>query len=61
MVYTVGETAKMLGIAPSALRHYDREGLLPFVERSSGGTRMFQQKDLEWLSLIQCLKKPGCP
>lgn len=59
MVYTVGETAKMLGIAPSALRHYDREGLLPFVERSSGGTRMFQQKDLEWLSLIQCLKKAG--
>lgn len=59
MVYTVGETAKMLGIAPSALRYYDREGLLPFVERSSGGTRMFQQKDLEWLSLIHCLKKAG--
>lgn len=59
MVYTVGETVKMLGIAPSALRYYDREGLLPFVERSSGGTRMFQQKDLEWLSLIHCLKKAG--
>ena len=33
MIYTVGEAAKMLGVAPSALRYYDKEGLLPFVER----------------------------
>ena len=31
MVYTVGEMAKLLGVAASTLRYYDKEGLLPFV------------------------------
>lgn len=59
MLYTVGEMAKRLGIAPSALRYYDKEGLLPFVECSSGGMRMFKDSDYEWLQIIECLKKTG--
>lgn len=61
MMYTVGEMAKMLGIPASTLRYYDKEGLLPFVERSPGGMRMFQEKDYEWLQVINCLKKTGMP
>lgn len=61
MIYTVGEMAKRLGIPGSTLRYYDKEGLLPFVERSSGGIRMFQDKDYEWLKIIECLKKAGMP
>lgn len=59
MAYTVGETAKRLGIPASTLRYYDKEGLLPFVERSSGGIRMFQEKDFAWLRVIGCMKKAG--
>lgn len=59
MIYTVGEMAKMLGIPSSTLRYYDKEGLLPFVERSPGGIRMFQEKDYELLKIIECLKKAG--
>lgn len=59
MTYTVGQMAKMLGLAGSTLRYYDKEGLLPFVERSSGGIRMFREKDYEWLQIIKCLKKAG--
>lgn len=59
MYYTVGEMAKKLEIAPSTLRYYDKEGLLPFVERSEGGIRKFQESDFEWLALIECLKKTG--
>lgn len=61
MVYTVGEMAKLLGVPASTLRYYDKEGLLPFVERSPGGMRMFQEKDYEWLQIIECLKKTGMP
>ncbi len=61
MLYTVGEMAKKLNVAPSTLRYYDREGLLPFVERSSGGIRMFNDSDFEYLSTIECLKKTGMP
>lgn len=59
MLYTVGEMAKKLGVAPSTLRYYDQEGLLPFVERSSGGVRVFKDSDYEWLQVIGCLKKTG--
>ncbi len=59
MLYTVGEMAKLLGIPASTLRYYDQEGLLPFVERSSSGIRMFKDADYEWLQIIECLKKTG--
>lgn len=59
MIYTVGEMAKSLGIPSSTLRYYDKEGLLPFVERSSSGIRVFHEKDYEWLQIINCLKKNG--
>ncbi|MGN1116279.1 MAG: MerR family transcriptional regulator [Candidatus Ornithomonoglobus sp.] len=61
MIYTVSETAKILNVAPSTIRYYDKEGLLPFVERSAGGIRMFKDKDFEWLFVIECLKKTGMP
>ena len=59
MFYTVGEMAKRLVIAPSTLRYYDQEGLLPFVERYGGGVRVFKDSDYEWLQIISCLKKTG--
>ena len=61
MFYTVGEMAKRLGVSASALRYYDQEGLLPFVERSRSGMRMFKDSDFEWLQIIECLKKTGMP
>ncbi len=61
MTYTVGEMAKLLGLPPSTLRYYDKEGLLPFVARSSGGMRIFHDKDYAWLQTIGCLKKTGMP
>lgn len=61
MIYTVGEMAKKLNVAASTLRYYDKEGLLPFLERSGGGIRMFKDDDLSWLQIIECLKKTGMP
>ncbi|MCI8304337.1 MAG: MerR family transcriptional regulator [Lawsonibacter sp.] len=61
MFYTIGEMAQKLNVAPSTLRYYDKEGLLPFVERSSGGIRMFKDEDMEWLRMLGCLKKAGMP
>ena len=46
-----------LDVPASTLRFYDKEGLLPFVERSPGGIRMFRNTDLEWLQIIGCMKK----
>ena len=59
MEYTIGEAAAYLGITPSTLRYYEKEGLLPFVKRTQGGKRVFTKDDFEWLLIIGCLKKTG--
>jgi DNA-binding transcriptional MerR regulator len=59
MTYTIGAVAKKLHLAPSTLRYYDQSGLLPSLERSPGGVRIFQESDLELLSIIECLKETG--
>lgn len=53
--------AQQAGIPASTLRYYDKEGLLPFVERTPGGIRIFQDRDMEWLRVIGCLKRAGMP
>lgn len=58
-MYTIGQVSKMFDLSISTLRYYDKEGLLPFVERSNSGIRMFSDKDYEWLKIIECLKKSG--
>ena len=59
MLYTIGEMSKKLGIPASTLRYYEKEQLLPCVERTTGGIRMFKESDLEFLNFIHCLKKAG--
>lgn len=59
MLFTIGEAAAHIGITPSTLRYYDQEGLLPFVDRSKGGIRIFRASDLAWLRMINCLKTAG--
>ena len=61
MAYTVGERANIMGVPASTLRYYDKEGLLPFVERTSGGIRMFKEQDYEWMKIIECMKRAGMP
>lgn len=61
MTLSIGEISNKLSIAPSTLRYYEKEGLLPSVERTEGGIRVYTQKDVEWLKLIECLKKTKMP
>ena len=56
MTYTIQTIAKLMGINPSTLRYYDSMGLLPNIEKSKNGTRIFKDKDIEWLITIECLK-----
>ena len=61
MYYTIGEAAQRMHLSAPTLRYYDKEGLLPFVDRSAGCARMFKESDFEWLRLIECLKSTGMP
>ncbi len=59
MFYNISEVAKKMNVTSSTLRYYDKEGLLPFVDRTEGGIRKFKEDDFEWLSIIECLKNTG--
>jgi len=59
--YSISEVAKELNLTVYALRYYDKEGLMPFVERTATGTRLFKESDIDALKLIECLKATGMP
>lgn len=59
MSYSIKAAAEKFGLTPNTLRFYEKEGLLPQVERSQSGIRRYTDEDLEWLSLICCLKNTG--
>ncbi|WP_042147823.1 MerR family transcriptional regulator [Paucisalibacillus sp. EB02] len=59
--YSISEVAKELNLTVYTLRYYDKEGLMPFVERKPSGTRLFKESDIEALKVIECLKSTGMP
>ncbi|MBD7914791.1 MerR family transcriptional regulator [Clostridium sp. Sa3CUN1] len=61
MSYTIKQFAEKIGVTVSTLRYYDKEGLLPFVDKKENGTRVFKDKDFEVLAIIACMKKSGLP
>jgi DNA-binding transcriptional MerR regulator len=61
MKYTIKEVAEKMNLSISTLRYYDKEGLLPFVERSESGYRIFSDSDLVMLASIEKFKQTGMP
>ena len=59
MEYSIQQVAQKTELKPHVLRYYEKEGLLPYVKRSEGGSRRYSDNDLEWLGLINCLKNTG--
>ena len=59
MYYTIKQISEKTNLKPSVLRYYEKEGLLPSVNRSVNGIRRYSESDLEWIGLICCLKNTG--
>ena len=52
-LYTMKDVVDITGIPATTLRFYDKKGLLQFVRRSVGGVRIFTDRDIALLRLIQ--------
>ena len=61
MSYTIKQAAEIMNVTPTTLRYYDKQGLLPFMERKESGYRIFSEEDIAMLRVIECLKKSGMP
>ena len=55
---TVGEIARRSGFAGSAVRYYEKMGLLP-ATRTSGGQRRFERSTLRRLAFIRAARNIG--
>ena len=59
MNYTIKQVSEMTGLSIPTIRYYDKEGLLPDLQRKESGYRVFSDRDLEAIDLIECFKESG--
>ena len=58
-VMTIGEVARLSGVTPKMIRHYESLGLLPGVARSETGYRHYDGKALHELRFIRQARNLG--
>ena len=58
-MYTIREVCEKTGLTAHTLRYYEKEKLLPSVDRSAGGFRQYSDEYMEKLAMICCLKNTG--
>lgn len=59
--YSIGEVAAKFNIPESTLRYYEKQGLLPLIERDEAGRRLFSEDQVALLSTVICLKTTHMP
>lgn len=56
---TIKEVCKKYDITADTLRYYEKIGVIPNVNRTSGGIRDYQYEDIQWVENALCLRKSG--
>lgn len=59
MSYSIGEVSKLTGLSVPTLRYYDKEGLIPNINRNENGLRDFNDQDLNTIHIVTCIKGAG--
>ncbi len=58
-MYTVKETAAILGLTEHTIRFYTDKGLVPTVKRDKNNNRLFDEESINWLTGVKYLKECG--
>ncbi|MEF3305360.1 MerR family transcriptional regulator [Paenibacillus sp. GYB003] len=53
---SISEAAAKFNIPESTLRYYEKQGLLPLIERDEAGRRLFSEDQMALLQTVICLK-----
>lgn len=59
MNFSIKQLSEVTGISSFTLRYYEKEGLIPNIQRSAAGKRQYSESDIEWIKFIMCLKSTG--
>jgi DNA-binding transcriptional MerR regulator len=57
----IKDFAKITGISESAIRYYERIGVLHTARRLKNGYREFGDEDVQWMDFVTRLRKTGMP
>ena len=57
----IKEFAERVGVAPSTLRYYEREGLIPAVARNALGHRRYDERTERWIRFLTHLRATRMP
>jgi len=55
----IGQIAKETGLNVQSIRFYEREGLLPSVDRSTSGYRIYQKDSIQRIQFIKHAQEVG--
>lgn len=55
----ISEVAKLVNLKPHTLRYYESIGLIKGIKRNSAGNRIYSESDLNWLKVINRLRRTG--
>ena len=58
-LYTMKEVCAETNMTYQTLKYYCNEGLVPNVKRDKNNHRIFDDRDLNWIKDLICLKKCG--
>ncbi len=56
---TIKEVCEKFDITADTLRYYERVGVIPEVNRTSGGSRDYTEENLKWVKNAICLREAG--
>ncbi|QHA90971.1 MerR family transcriptional regulator [Bacillus sp. N1-1] len=59
--YSMKEITALTKQSASAIRYYEKEEILPFIERDENGVRRYTENNLEWLHFILALRSTNMP
>ncbi len=58
---TIGKVADQVGLTTHTLRYYEKEGLIPEIDKNDQGVRLYSEDDIMWIEIVKCLKETGMP
>ena len=57
----IAEVSERYGLSSDTLRYYERIGLIPTVQRDTGGIRDYNEIDLRRVEFVKCMRSAGLP
>lgn len=55
----IGELSRLSGRSVHAIRWYEAQGLVPGVQRDGAGRRLYVERHVDWLALMDRLRRTG--